>query len=599
MISKQAKDDNLTPSFTGLIEIMSAEVTIVTAIHNIKANSGINTKGTDNKTMQKDYLNRPYKEIIEEIQQAFKHYEPNTIKRVWIPKPGKTEKRPLGIPTIKDRIIQECIRLVIEPIAEGQFFKHSYGFRPMRDTKMALARITNLIHDNGYKYIIEGDISKCFDNIDHNILLKRLYHIGIKDTRVIQIIKTMLKAGILNNNEIEIPKAGTPQGGILSPLLANIYLDKFDKWVSKQWEEKKTRYKYSSQHAMIQQLNKTKLQPAYLVRYADDWCLITNSKENAIKWKERINIYLKEKLKLDLSIEKTKITNVTKNYITFLGYEYKLVPGKWRTGFVTKTRPDRKRLKTKVKEIAKEIKDIPLEANKMKLIHRINKINSMIRGVINYYECTTYVYMDTVKYAYYLANISINKLRKNGGKLVSCKCTNNLTSVHQEYNCRVPAIRYKEMYIGITYLSMCKFRWTENKNQNETPYTAEGRKIYAQKNSKRPLKTRADDIFTLKLSEIASLNLTETIDNFEYVMNRGYVFNRDKGKCKICGNNLHSANIKIHRINRKLDIDKINKVNNLICTCRTCYSKINNNIDINNEPTKIKEKIIKYKEKVK
>lgn len=81
-------------------------------------------------------------------------------------------------------------------------------------------------------------------------------------------------------------------------------------------------------------------------------------------------------------------------------------------------------------------------------------------------------------------------------------------------------------------------------------------------------------------------------------MNRGYVFNRDKGRCKICGNNLHSGNIKIHRINQKLNIDKINKVNNLICTCRTCYSKLNNNIDINNEPIKIKEKIIKYREKL-
>jgi len=408
----------------------------------------------------------------------------------------------------------------------------------------------------------------------------------------------MLKAGILNNNEIEIPKAGTPQGGILSPLLANIYLDKFDKWIAKQWEEKKTRYKYSSQQAMIKQLNKTKLQPAYLVRYADDWCLITNSEENAIKWKERINIYLKEKLKLDLSIEKTKITNVTKNYITFLGYEYKLVPGKWRTGFVTKTRPDRNRLELKVKEIAREIKNIPLEANKLKLIHTINKINSMIRGVINYYECTSNVNLDMKKYSYYLANLSINKLRKNGGYLILCKKTSNLTSLHQEYNYKVPAIKYKDMYIGITYLSMCRFQWCQNKNQQETPYTPEGRKIYAQRSSKRPLKVRADDIFTLKLSEIASQNLSKTTDNFEYIMNRGYVFNRDRGRCKVCGNNLHTGNIKIHRINNNLNIDKINKVNNMICTCRTCYFKINNDVDISNEETGIKEKLIKYREKL-
>lgn len=120
----------------------------------------------------------------------------------YIDKPGKAEKRPLGIPTIRDRIVQECIRIVLEPILEAQFWEHSYGFRPMRDTHQALARVTDLVHITGYHWIVEGDISKCFDKIDHRILLKRLYHVGIHDRRVIQIVKAMLEAGIIGECEV-------------------------------------------------------------------------------------------------------------------------------------------------------------------------------------------------------------------------------------------------------------------------------------------------------------------------------------------------------------------------------------------------------------
>ena len=140
--------------------------------------------------MRKDYLQRPFHVIVREIQSAFRHFKAERIRRVYIDKPGKAEKRPLGIPTIRDRIVQECMRIVLEPICEAQFFEHSYGFRPMRDTAMALERINFLTHRTGYRWVIEGDISKCFDRIDHSILIKRLYHIGVKDRRVLQIFQT-------------------------------------------------------------------------------------------------------------------------------------------------------------------------------------------------------------------------------------------------------------------------------------------------------------------------------------------------------------------------------------------------------------------------
>ena len=228
--SKEAVAEGGRPTFKGLIELMASEVTIMTAIHNIKANHGSNTPGVDKKQMRENYLQQPYEVVIKEIQQAFAHFVPQGIRRVYIDKPGKSEKRPLGIPTVRDRIVQECMRIVLEPTVEAQFYAHSYGFRPMRDTSMALERVTSLVHDTGFYWIVEGDISKCFDRIDHSILLKRLYHLGIKDRRVLQIIKAMLRDGILG--ECETNKEGTPQGGIMSPLLANVYLDIMDEWVA-------------------------------------------------------------------------------------------------------------------------------------------------------------------------------------------------------------------------------------------------------------------------------------------------------------------------------------------------------------------------------
>lgn len=290
-ISKSAKIEGRRPNIKGLVEIMASEITIVTAIHNIKSNKGSKTPGIDSKTMQKDYLEKTYEWVIEDIQNAFKKFIPQKIKRKYIEKPGKIEKRPLGIPSIRDRIVQECIRIVLEPILEAQFFNHSYGFRPMRDAQMAMQRLTDLVHKTGYYWVVEGDISKCFDKINHGMLIKRLYHMGIKDRRVLQIIKGMLKAGIVD--ECEINEDGTQQGSIISPILANAYMDKFDEWLSNQWENKSTKFNYSIQWGKMSSLrNRTNLIPAYLVRYADDFCVITDSRKHAEFLKKKIQEFL-------------------------------------------------------------------------------------------------------------------------------------------------------------------------------------------------------------------------------------------------------------------------------------------------------------------
>ena len=394
--SKEVYDAGGRPAFKGLLEIMSAEATIITAIHNIKSNHGSETPGVDSKTMRKDYLQRSHSWVVKDIQNAFKHFEPQKIRRVYIDKPGKAEKRPLGIPTIRDRIVQECIRIVLEPIFEAQFFAHSYGFRPMRDAAMALERAKLLVHHTGYHWIVEGDISKCFDRIDHAILLKRLYHMGVKDRRVLQIIKAMLKAGVMD--ECEVNEDGTPQGGLISPLLANVYLDIMDEWIAKQWESKKTTHAYSRHDVKLYRLRETALIPGYLVRYADDFVIVTDTRAHAESWKARLQTFLHSKMKLTLSREKTLITDIRKKYIKFLGYEFKLVRGKARQGYISRTIPDRERLKRKTDSIATEIKAIPECYSREQMIGAINRINSQIRGLIQYYQCCTWVNISMKKY---------------------------------------------------------------------------------------------------------------------------------------------------------------------------------------------------------
>lgn len=164
--------------------------------------------------MQEDVLEKNYQDVISRVQNALKNYQPKDVRRVLIPKPGKTEMRPLGIPTIIDRIVQECVRIVLDPICEAQFFSHSYGFRPHRSAQQALVRVTNLTHKTGYHWVIEGDISKFFDTISHTTLLKKLYHMGIKDRRVLMIIRQMLKAGIMG--ERGKPSGYSPRRNYLS-----------------------------------------------------------------------------------------------------------------------------------------------------------------------------------------------------------------------------------------------------------------------------------------------------------------------------------------------------------------------------------------------
>ncbi len=599
--SKEKLNNNEKPSFKGLLEIISSDVVIITAIHNIKSNSGSKTPGSDAMVMA-DILQKNYDKIIDMVKDNFKNYKPKEVRRVWIDKPGKKEKRPLGIPTIIDRIVQECVRIVIEPIVEAQFFEHSYGFRPMRDTHMAIKRIKTVIHRTGHRWVVEGDISKFFDNVNHRILINKLWGLGIHDKRVLMIIKAMLKAGIME--ETKVNEIGTPQGGIISPLLANVYLNTLDKWITREWENKNTKYKYSHKEKMFQTLrNKTNMKPAYFIRYADDWVLITDTQENAIKWKNRIAKYLETNLKLKLSDEKTLITNCTKKGIKFVGFKIKATPRlmkprgqknnphakKTRVTLITRVHPQEEKFRDKVKEVAKQIHKLKKIPNKNKAVHQINLINSQIRGIINYFSPATSITTETKKYSSYLQILAYRCLRRHGVKIVKTEEVRNLLNVHEVYKQKIPAIdvslkETEPTWIGVTNLSFTKWLDHPAKNQKETPYTEEGREIYRKRTNKKKPLARADDYFNLEMSYIISNKMTSNARyNFEYYMNRGYVINRDKYKCRVCKQIVHPYNAHIHHIYRKLHIEETNKVKNLATVCIECHKKIHNNIGYENE----------------
>ena len=355
-------------SFTGLLEAMANEVTIVTAVHNIKSNKGSKTAGVDRMKMDR-YLQMPKEELLRLIQENFSNYKPKPAKRKYIEK-ANGKKRPLGIPTVLDRIIQECVRLILEPICEARFYPHSYGFRPYRAQKHAIRDIVNVINASVKSkdqpvWAVEGDIKGCFDNINHRLLLNKLWRIGIHDKRVLKIVSQMLKAGYIDNDLYHATEMGTPQGGILSPLLSNVYLNDFDWYVGRCYMEPHRQCKHKCNDT--RRLKWSGVTPKYNFRYADDWVILTSTEQEALRMKQELTKYFKYRMKLELSQEKTYVTDLRKDGIHFLGYIVKAErkrktpnPSTWSEHLVGKPLPDMERLSKKIHSLQKEIRKIGL-----------------------------------------------------------------------------------------------------------------------------------------------------------------------------------------------------------------------------------------------
>ena len=595
LTAKQSYENRQKCNFTGLFEIIVSEPNIVSAIHKIKSNKGSRTAGVDGKVIN-DCLEMKYDELLEYVRKKLYDYHPDKVRRVWIPKTGKSELRPLGIPTISDRIIQECVRRVIEPIAEGQFFEHSYGFRPMRSADMAVTRIKKLNFSAKCYWVVEGDIKGFFDNIDHNVMIKSLWSLGIRDKRVLCVIKQMLKAGVMG--ECDTSELGTPQGRIISPLLANIYLNRFDNYIIADFEHKKLRKQYTSHSGEITSIrNRSNLKTAYYVRYADDWVIITDNEEDAKKLKYKAKRYLKDTLKLELSEEKTLITNVKSKPVKFLGVEIRMVykNGRW----VNRISPEKQRFDRKMKSLSRELFMLRKTAtwDKERLIQNITRVNAIIVGLINYYDMCDQISVVIRKYAWLLKYTAYKSLKRYGGQWIRANKVSNLIGLHSGHLANIPAIKYKEMYIGITDINFAKWVNRFPKNQKENPYTPEGREVYNKRMRKRGLAVRVDEVNS-SAHALYIRTSKKPIYNFEYFMNRPYTYKRDRGKCKICNGYVEPNESYFHHIDPKLPIHSVNKVKNLITTHDYCHKLIHSDVEPVGLSDETLKRLAKYRKRL-
>ena len=393
-------------NFVKLMDIILRDENIMLAYRNIKRNGGSHSPGTDGKTIEHFEKLSP-EQLVQYVRGRLRWYMPQSVKRVEIPK-GEGKTRPLGIPTMADRLIQQCFLQILEPICEAKFHDRSYGFRPLRSAQNAMAVYYKYIQQMNMHYVVDVDISGFFDNISHGKLLKQMWAIGIRDKTVISIISTMLKAEVAG---IGFPEKGTPQGGIISPLLANIVLNEFDWWVSDQWQTFKTRYPYKlnkteadgtiGQTKMRSLRRASKLKEGYLIRYADDFKIVCKTKEDADKWFIATKLWLKDRLNLEVNTEKSKVVNLKRRYSEFLGLKVKAVQKGYNkrtkskvSKFVVKSHIRDKALKRISQTAHDRIKDIISAGTGEATLRAVGRYNAFVMGVHNYYQMATHVAND-------------------------------------------------------------------------------------------------------------------------------------------------------------------------------------------------------------
>ena len=272
-----------------LYDKVYAQSNLERAWEKVRSNKGAG--GVDRQTIAS--FERKKEQELRELHRLLreKRYRPHALRRVYIPK-ANGEQRPLGIPTIRDRVVQQALLNILEPIFEPLFHDHSYGFRPQRDTHQAIAHVRKAVSE-GKEWIVDVDIRKYFDTVNHDLLLDAVNE-EISDGSVLRLLRMFLESGVMENGVRMATEEGTPQGGVISPLLANIYLNRFD------WEMAKAGYD--------------------VVRYADDFVVLCATQEEAHRAHEAVKNIIEGQLRLQLHPEKTRIVHHKESSFDFVGF---------------------------------------------------------------------------------------------------------------------------------------------------------------------------------------------------------------------------------------------------------------------------------------
>jgi group II intron reverse transcriptase/maturase len=309
----------------------------------LKVKSAKGAAGVDGQTIE-DFggdLQKNLDMLVKELRE--KSYRPLPVKRVEIPKAGGG-KRKLGVPAVRDRVVQQALLEILQPIYDPEFHPSSYGYRPGRSCHQAIAKATMFIRDYERQWVVDMDLSKCFDTLDHNIIIKA-FRKRVTDGSILKLLRMFLQSGVMTEEGWQASTEGSPQGGVISPLIANVYLDAFDQFMK------------SRKHR--------------IVRYADDTLIFTRSKSAAENARKQATRYLEEKLKLTVNQQKTHIVHSSEG-VKFLGVVI-------RTGF---TRIQEK----KIRELKEKVKKITRRNSPVNLEKVIADLNPLIRGYANYFR---------------------------------------------------------------------------------------------------------------------------------------------------------------------------------------------------------------------
>lgn len=535
-------------TFTNLMDIILSRENILLAYRNIKANTGSMTQGTDGLTI-KDIGALSPEDVVQMVRYIIEGtpfgYQPKPVRRKEIPKPNGST-RPLGIPCIWNRLIQQCIKQVMEPICEAKFSDNSYGFRPQRSVENAIKAVYNRLQLSKLHYVIEFDIKGFFDNVDHKKLIRQIWAMGIQDTHLIFLIKRILKAKIkMPDGTLVEPTKGTPQGGIISPLLANIVLNELDHWVESQWECNPVTEKYSQGINHNGSANKgngyramksTNLKEMYIGRYADDFRIFCRTKTDAENTKIAVTQWLEKRLKLEVSQEKTRVVNAKRQYSEFLGFKIKL--NKKSNKDVVCSHISDKKLKQEKAKLVSQAKNVARPRTGKTERDEIMFYNSMVMGMQSYYQIATNVNLDCAILNRAVMIVFTNRLRtQRGCRLL--KSGRKLTEGERKKYGKSKMLRFvagtEEPIYPIGYV---KHKNPMGKKRSVCQYTPEGRK-------------EIHDNLRVNIGLLTALMRTRQYGrSIDYADNRLSLFSAQWGKCAITNKDFTSVEeIHCHHIN--------------------------------------------------
>jgi group II intron reverse transcriptase/maturase len=518
--------------FDDIYNFMCYEDWLRRAYKSVKSNSGSRTAGIDSQTMED--FEEDLEGNLKDLRRSLKSqsFDPKPVRRTYIPK-GDGEERPLGIPTVKDRIVQEALRMVLEPIYETDFSDYSLGFRPNRSTHDAIKAVrTNLGYaTKGKPWVLDLDIKGYFENVDHGTLGKILQN-RITDRKVLKLIWSFLKAGVMEDGKYRHSMLGTPQGGIVSPLLANVYLNELDQWV-KEWTE-------TDNWEAKQRRNGGKGNWHY-VRYADDFLLMTNGRKGrAEKMMERVEDFLTEELNLTLSEEKSELIHAEDGF-SFLGYDLEI---KTETGGVLREIPREaiRDIKAKVREATDGNTDVSIRA-------KLKAVDAVLRGWANYYKYATNtgkVFNDVQNFVWHkITHWMAEKLKCSRKELISKKLdSRNPISMNG---------------VSLTKISELSDKRTESFDRHDHPYLGN-------KNTGREKLPREEPWLA---------NKEESRTGWQDA--RWKALKRDNWKCQLCGQDLETRSAHVHHkraYGGQGHAKDANRLENLESLCAKCHRKV-------------------------